>query len=159
MKTDILTSETHTKICYFKQNDVCDTILILDTEHKLIQIEISEYDEHGKRLAERVYGADGVSEIAHRLYDEDGWRDFRKINGEWVLTQWTRDEWLVPDQLAKCSWYNGQNELVCYDIFERDPDLGMILAERYTPNDEPFYFAEQAPPPEKWATLQRYTDY
>lgn len=158
MKTEILQTDTYTKIWYFNDG-VYHTILIVNKDNKLIQIEVSERDENGKHIADHVYGADGVREIGRRLYDEHGWRDYRKMGDEWVLTQWTHNEWLIPEQKAKCSWFNGQNELVFYDVFEHDPECGMIFEERYTPNDEPFHFDAKVPRPEKIAILLAYTDY
>lgn len=50
------------------------------------------------------------------------------------------DEWLIPNQKAKTSFYNTNGDLVFYDIFEKDDECGMVIMGSFDKNDNEFFW-------------------
>lgn len=49
-------------------------------------------------------------------------------------------EWIKPNQKAKVSFYDVNDNLVFYDIFEKDDECGMVIIGSFDKNDVQFYW-------------------
>ncbi|WLF84242.1 hypothetical protein [Moraxella sp. ZY210820] len=145
--------DTHRIIIYRNQNDVAIRQVILDLKGNIIQDEISEFDEQGQLICENVF-INHTTLIAYREYYDDGhnygYRDYKWLDGQFKLLLMTQNEWLIKHRKAKCTWYDGDGQLVYYDIFEYDEQIGeMVWQFCYDENHnmiEPQY-------------LEQYSDY
>ena len=62
----------------------------------------------------------------------------------------TKNEWLIPEKKAKCSWYDGDGQLAYYDIFDYYEDIEqMCISEKIYPENSKYH----------GKILESYSDY
>lgn len=156
MKIEKLDYDEYSKIHYYNDG-MSYRILIIDKNNKVIQDELTEYDEHGKRIADVVFASDHTTIIAKREYTDNGFCDYRKIGDNLILVSSNTHEWLIPDKKLKSSFYDAKGNLVFYDIFEKDDDenIGMVIMGSFDKHDVQFF----GKTPDEIKALQSYSDY
>ena len=156
MKADVIQYTDYSAICYYNDEGRHFRTLILDKDRNIIQDELSEYDNSGKHIADVVFAPDHITIIGMRQYTKNGFKDFRRIDNELVLTQTQTNQWLEPNQKLRVNFYNANGDLVYYDIFENDDDCGMVIMDSFNKDDNQFYWDN---PPNEVKSLQSYSDY
>lgn len=156
MQVDILDYDDY-RILRYHNNNVTYRILTLDLYKNIIQDELFEYNNNGKLLANIIFAPDYLTVIAKREHTENqGFKDYRRINNELVLTQICVHEWLSKRKL-KSNYYNADNQLIYYDIYEEEnSEIGMICMGHFNANGEQFSWDN---PPDKVKLLLPYSDY
>ena len=157
MQVEKIEYNDYTQIHYYNDG-MGYRILVLDNNSNVIQDEISEYDQNGKHIADIVFGADHTTIISMRKYTEDGFEDYRRVGSELVLVQYKKNHWITPNQKLKSEFYNAKDELVFYNIFEKDEDesIGMVSTGNFDANNVVFGWDN---PPHQVKILQSYSDY
>lgn len=150
---EILEYDTHKIILYRNVDEVAIREVVLDLNNNIIQDEISEYDKHGNLICSNVFINHTIL-IAYRNYgkkdDDYGYKDYKLINGQFKLILQTKNEWLIPEKKAKCSWYDGDGQLAYYDIFDYYEDIEqMCISEKIYPENSKYH----------GKILEGYSDY
>lgn len=133
-----------TTIYYRDERDIATVCTLVDSNGKLVQQEISEYDDKGKIQSCAIYDSDGHTLLAYREYDyneerEIGYRDYRVIDGQPQFLVRTRTHWVIKDKLAHCFYYNEDNHPFAYEVFEDEDDgCGMVTMGRFDMSGQPF---------------------
>lgn len=152
--TEIINFDNRIEIYYRNEEYIVIRHLILDLNKNIIQDELSEYTSDGKILTSMVFASDYVTILGYRQYyydkhsNELGFSDYRRVNKELKLVQRTENTWLKENEKLRCNFYNGNNELVFYELFELVNDE-MIIQGIFDKNDAPI----------SRYTLPMYTDY
>lgn len=156
MQVDILDYDNYIMFHYHDNGKTYRT-LILDLNKNVIQDELCEYSNNGELLTNVVFAPDNITIIAKREHLENhGFKDYRRINNDLVLTQKCVNEWL-SDKKLKSSYYNADEKLVYYDIYEEEnSEIGMICMGHFDTNDEQFGWDN---PPDEVKSLLPYSDY
>lgn len=158
MKIEKLAYDDHTILLYRNDDEnICHRKLVLDIDNHIIQDELSEYDKQGKHLANVIFAPDYITVIGKRVFTDNVFTDYRLIDGKLQLTQYAVNTWLIPNQKAKCEWFNANGELVYYDIFEKmDDEIGMVITGKFDKNDVSLWGLDSPPMIE---FPQSYSDY
>lgn len=156
MKIEKLDYDSYSKIHYYSDG-MSYRILIVDKNNQIIQDELTEYDEHGKRIADIVFAPDHMTIIAKREYTNNGFCDYRRIGDELTLVSSNTAVWLNPDKKLKSGFYDAKGNLVFYEIFEKDEDetIGMVIMGSFDKHDVQFF----GNTPDEVKALKSYSDY
>lgn len=156
MQVDVLDYDNYAVLHYHNHGMTFRT-LVLDLNKNIIQDELVAYNHDGKPLQNVVFAPDHTTILGKREHLENhGFKDYRLVNNALILTQMCVNEWLSAQKL-KSSYYNAENQLVYYDIYEEEnAEIGMICMGHFDINHQPFGWDN---PPDAVKALLSYSDY